>query len=401
MSAKHGLKENWIQFTLLVIINAFVGGMVGLERTILPKLAEEEFALKATTVVLSFIIVFGFVKAISNYYAGFFASKIGRKKVLIIGWLFALPIPFILIWAPSWNWIIFANVLLGINQGLAWSSTVVMKIDLVGDKQRGLAMGINEFAGYLSIAIVAFITASIADTYGVRPYPFYLGIGFAVIGLLASIFLVKDTSGHVSAESASSTIERLPKLFSAVSYKDRNLGSVTQAGLINNLNDGMMWGILPILLVAKGFSITQTGIIVGVYPAVWGLGQIITGKLADQFNKKHMLTIGMLLQAIALSALLWADSFELFIAISATLGLGTAIVYPTFLATIAELLHPLDRANGIGIFRLWRDSGYAFGAILTGIIVDQFSYDHAIIIIAGLTFISALVIAVRMKLPKQ
>lgn len=398
LNVKLGLKENWLQFTLLVIVNAFVGGMVGLERSILPKLAAEEFAITGATAVLSFIVVFGFVKATSNYYAGRLAGTLGRKNTLILGWIFGLPIPFILIWTSSWNWVVFANILLGINQGLAWSSTVVMKIDLVGEKQRGFAMGINEFAGYLSIAVVAYVTASIADTYGVRPYPFYIGIGLAVLGFLVTVLFVRDTLNHLDTEASNSSLKRLKNPFLQVSLTDRNLGAITQAGLINNLNDGMVWGILPILLISRGYSMTEIGIIVGTYPAVWGVGQIATGKIADHFNKKKMLSTGMFLQAIALLLFLWADSFVMFITLAIILGLGTAIVYPTFLATIAELLHPGDRANGIGIFRLWRDSGYAIGAFLTGLLADSFGYNAAIATIATLTFLSALFLTTRMRL---
>ena len=267
---KLGLKENWKQFTLLVIINAFVGGMVGLERSILPVIAEKEFEMAATSAILSFIVVFGIVKAISNYYAGALANKFGRKNLLVLGWIFAIPIPFILMYAENWNWIIGANVLLGINQGLAWSSTVVMKIDLVGEKQRGFAMGLNEFAGYLAVAIVAFLTGWIAGEYGLRPYPFYLGILLMVLGLLMSIFLIKDTRGHAKKEEGTNTVSLLKNIFWDTTWKHRNLGSVTQAGLINNLNDGMAWGLFPILLAAKEFSLEQIGIVVAVYPAVWG-----------------------------------------------------------------------------------------------------------------------------------
>lgn len=392
-----GLKENWKQFTLLVIINAFVGGMVGLERSILPQIAEQEFAIAAKTAILSFIIVFGIVKAITNYFTGALANRIGRKNLLVIGWLFAIPVPFMLMLAPSWNWIIAANVLLGINQGLTWSSTVVMKIDLVGDKQRGFAMGLNEFAGYISVAIVAFLTGWIAAEYGVRPYPFYIGIGLVVLGLFGSIFLIKDTQHHVAQESTSSAVPRLKNIFWETTWKDRNLGSVTQAGLINNLNDGMTWGIFPILLATKHFSLSEIGLITAIYPAVWGLGQLFTGKMADIFPKKSMLFWGMLVQAVALAVMIFANSMFEYIVLSALLGWGTAMVYPTFLATVAEFTHPNDRAKSIGIFRLWRDLGYAIGAILTGIIADLLNLNAAILFIAVLTFISALIIQVRMK----
>ncbi len=394
---KLGLKENWYQFFLLVLINAFVGGMVGLERSILPQIAEKEFAIAAKTAILSFIVVFGIVKAITNYYTGTLANRFGRKNLLIAGWMVGIPIPFMLMYAPNWNWVIAANILLGINQGLAWSSTVVMKIDLVGEKQRGFAMGLNEFAGYLAVAIVAFLTGWIASEYGVRPYPFYIGIVLVALGLAGSIFLIKDTRHHVAKESASNNVPKLKNVFWDTTWRDKNLGSVTQAGLINNLNDGMAWGIFPILLASKGFSIEQIGIITAVYPAVWGIGQLFTGKMADTFCKKNMLYAGMLLQAIALIALVWANSMSSYVLLSAVLGWGTAIVYPTFLATVAENTNPQDRAKSIGIFRLWRDLGYAIGAILTGIIADLLSINSAIIFIGILTFISALIIYVRMK----
>lgn len=395
-----GLRENWRQFTLLVIINGFVGGMVGLERSILPEIAEKDFAIAAKTAILSFIIVFGIVKAITNYYAGALANRFGRKRLLVAGWIIGIPIPFMLMLAPSWDWIIAANILLGVNQGLAWSSTVVMKIDLVGEKQRGLAMGLNEFAGYIAVALVAFLTGWIASEYGTRPYPFYTGIVLVVLGLLGSIFLVKETRHHAAHESTTNKIPPLKNIFWDTTWKDRNLGSVTQAGLVNNLNDGMAWGIFPILLATKGFIIAEIGIITAVYPAVWGLGQLLTGAMADRFSKKKMLYTGMLLQAISLIVLPWADSMAHFIILSSLLGWGTAMVYPTFLATIAQQTNPIDRPKSIGIFRLWRDLGYAIGAILTGIIADLVSINASILFIGFLTLASAVVIMVRMRLDK-
>jgi len=396
-----GLKENLKQFTLLVIVNGFVGGMVGLERSILPEIAEKDFAIAAKTAILSFIIVFGIVKAITNYYTGTLADKFGRKKLLVAGWLVAIPVPFILMFASSWNWIIAANILLGINQGLAWSSTVVMKIDLVGEKQRGLAMGINEFAGYIAVALVAFLTGWIAGEYGLRPYPFYTGIVLVILGLFVSIFLIKDTRHHVAKEATTNIIPRLKNIFWDTTWKNKNLGTVTQAGLINNLNDGMAWGIFPMLLASKGFSINEIGIVTAVYPAVWGIGQLFTGAMADKFCKKDMLYMGMFLQAIALIVLIWANTMLHFVLLSSVLGWGTAMVYPTFLATIAENTNPQDRAKSIGIFRLWRDLGYAIGAILTGIIADLISINASIIFIGLLTFASAFIILYRMKCRKD
>ena len=300
-------------------------------------------------------------------------------------------------YAPSWNWVVFANVLLGINQGLAWSSTVVMKIDLVGEKQRGFAMGLNEFAGYLSVAIVAFLTGWIASEYGLRPYPFYIGILLVVLGLLSSIFLIKDTKHHVAKETKSNSIPLLENIFWDTTWKNKNLGSVSQAGLINNLNDGMVWGIFPMLLASKNFSIEAIGIITAVYPAVWGIGQLFTGKMADNYPKNKLLFWGMLLQAVTLFGFVWANSLAQYIILSSILGWGTAMVYPTFLAAIAENTNPIDRAESIGIFRLWRDLGYAIGAILTGVIADLFNINSAIVFIGVLTLISALVIKVRMR----
>ncbi len=393
---KLGLSENRKQFFLLVLVNAFVGGMVGLERSILPEIAAEEFAIAANTAVLSFIIVFGIVKATTNYFAGTMANKYGRKKLLILGWLVGIPVPLLLMYAPNWNWIIVANIFLGVNQGLAWSSTVIMKIDLVGEKQRGLAMGINEFAGYLAVGIVAFFTAWIADEFGVRPYPFYLGLGLVGLGLITSLLFVKDTRKHVLLEATSNAVPRLKRIFWETTWKNKNLGSVTQAGLINNLNDGMAWGIFPILLASRSFTLEQIGIVAAIYPGVWGIGQLFTGKMADVYRKKLLLSSGMLLQAIALIAMIWAEGFWPFAGLCALLGWGTAMVYPTFLATVAENTHPEDRAKSIGIFRLWRDLGYAIGAILTGVIADLLSIESAIGFIGVLTLLSAIIIQVRM-----
>ncbi|MCB0462414.1 MAG: MFS transporter [Flavobacteriaceae bacterium] len=393
---KLGLKENWRQFALLLIVNAFVGGMVGLERTILPKLAEEEYRIFSPSIILSFIIVFGFTKAITNYFTGKFANSIGRKNLLIIGWLVAIPIPFILMDANHWNWVIFANVLLGINQGLTWSSTVVMKIDLVGKQQRGLAMGLNESFGYFSIALVAFSTGWIASEYGIRPFPFYQGIAFVVLGLLLSIFFIKDTMHHVNIEEQSSSIKLLKNIFKETSWTNNNLGSISQAGFVNNLNDGMIWGVLPIILTSRAFSIKEVAIIVAIYPAVWGIGQLVTGKLSDLYDKKIMLSLGMLLQAISLIAMFFATTMTWFIALAVLLGVGTAIVYPTFLSAISDYTNPSQRAQSIGVFRFWRDSGYAFGAICTILISNFFDIEFSLVIIGILTLISAIIIKIRM-----
>lgn len=392
-----GLKENLSQFILLVLVNAFVGGMVGLERTILPEIAEQEFNLAATSVLLSFILVFGVVKALTNYFTGALANKFGRKKLLIFGWIIGIPVPFILMIADHWNWIVAANVLLGINQGLTWSSTVVMKIDLVGEKQRGFAMGLNEFAGYLAVALVAFFSGYIASEYGIRPYPFYIGIALVALGLFFSIFLIKDTRGHVTLESTENKIPKLKNVFWETTWKNKNLGSVTLAGLINNLNDGMTWGLFPILLAQKKFDLYEIGIITAIYPAVWGLGQLFTGKMADQYSKKLLLFWGMFLQGIALLFFVLASTKFHFIFLSVILGLGTALVYPTFLATVAENTHPSDRAKSLGIFRLWRDLGYAIGALLTGLIADFYNIEISILVVGFITVFSSLIILKRME----
>jgi MFS family permease len=393
-----GLQQNLPQFVLLIVVNAFVGAMIGIERSIFPQFAAFKFDIHSTSVILSFIVIFGFSKAIANYFSGYLAVKYTRKKVLLLGWILALPVPFIFIYAPSWNWIVFANVLLGIHQGFAWSSTVVMKIDLVGQENRGLAMGLNEFAGYIAVALMAFFTAYIADRFGIFPFPFYLGLAVAMIGLLITWLFVKDTGGFVATEAltASSGIPRLKNIFIETSFTNNNLSSVTQAGLINNLNDGMIWGLLPILLSQKHFSLLDIGVISSIYPAVWGLSQIITGKLADHISKKLLLFWGMLLQAIAIAYLIFAANYFQMVLVAIFLGVGTAMVYPTFLATISDHTHVHDRAKSLGIFRFWRDSGYAIGAIITGLTADYFGATTSILIIAILTLFSAIFIKIRM-----
>jgi MFS family permease len=392
-----GLRENGRQFALLVVINAFVGGMIGLERSVLPQLAEQEFGIASKTAILSFIITFGITKAIVNYFTGKLANSLGRKKLLVIGWLFALPVPFILIYAPNWSWIVAANVLLGINQGLTWSTAVMMKIDLVGDKNRGLAVGINEFAGYLSVGVVAFFTGYIADCYGIRPYPFYLGIGFSVLGLFLSLLFVQDTRQHVSKENKASIIPNLVSPFWDTTFRHKSLSAITQAGLVNNLNDGMIWGVLPLLLLSKHFTTAQIGTLTAIYPAVWGLSQLATGRLSDIYSKKLLLFWGMLLQAAGIVVLIWAKSFTHFVAIGAILGIGTALVYPTFLSAIADYTNPLQRAESLGTFRFWRDLGYAIGALMTGLIADFLGINMSIIGIGLLTCLSAFVVLFRMK----
>ena len=395
-TVKLGLRENWKQFSLLVIINAFVGGMVGMERNILPQLAEQEFGISSKTAIFSFIIAFGITKAICNYFTGKLANTLGRKNLMVLGWIIALPIPFMLIYATDWYWIIFANILLGINQGLVWSMAVVMKIDLVGAKKRGLAVGINEFAGYASVGIVAFLTGYIANNYGVRPYPFYLGILFSVTGLLLTILFVKDTKFHVIKSTENNTTPKLKHIFWDTTFRHKSLSCITQAGLINNLNDGMTWGLLPIILLSKHFDITQIGILTAIYPTVWGISQLVTGKMSDIYSKKMLLFLGMLIQAFGIIALIWAGSFIQFASIGVVLGIGTAIVYPTFISAIADFTHPTERAESLGVFRFWRDLGYAIGALLTGIIADSFGVEMSILAVGLLTAFSAIIIKVRM-----
>jgi MFS family permease len=395
---KLGLKANWKQFTILVIVNAFVGGMIGMERTIIPQFAELEFGVASKTAILSFITAFGITKAIANYYTGRLANKFGRRNLLLFGWLLAIPIPFMLIYAPSWAWVIFANVLLGASQGLTWSSTVVMKIDLVGEKDRGFAMGLNEFAGYFAVGVVAFLTGYIANTYGITPYPFYIGIFISIVGFTLSAIWVKDTRSFVTMESVSDKTDQLDNVFLETTFKNKTLSSVTQAGFINNLNDGMIWGLLPIVLLSLNYDNENIGIITAIYPTVWGIGQLFTGKMSDHYSKRSMLFWGMLLQGFAILIIPFSSNFYTLAAISVVLGLGTALVYPTFLSAIAQNTSPKQRAESIGTFRLWRDLGYAFGAIISGITADLFGIQYAIFLIGGLTVMSALVIKFRMPL---
>ena len=395
-STKLGLKENWKQFTILVIVNAFVGGMIGMERTIIPKFAEIEFGIASKTAILSFIIAFGITKAITNYFTGKLANRFGRKNLLLFGWILALPIPFILIHAASWNWVIIANILLGISQGLTWSSTVVMKIDLVGEKDRGLAMGLNEFAGYFAVGLVAFLSGYIAQKYSITPYPFYLGIGISIVGFLLTLFFVKDTRVFVQQENTTNKTEKLENIFLETTFKNKTLSAITQAGLVNNLNDGMIWGLLPIVLLSLHYDSQNIGIITAIYPTVWGFGQLVTGKMSDVYSKKKMLFWGMLLQGIAILFIPFAETFYQLAAISAFLGLGTALVYPTFLSAIAQATTPHQRAESIGTFRLWRDLGYAIGAIISGITADIFGINYAIVFIGIITIVSSLIIEIRM-----
>lgn len=399
---KLGLKENIYQFTLLVIVNAFVGAMIGLERTLLPEIAEKEFQMVAKTAILSFIVVFGLTKAITNYFAGRFSDRYGRKIVLIIGWLFAIPVPLLLINASTWNWIILANVFLGISQGLTWSTTVIMKIDLVGSKQRGLAMGLNEFAGYFAVAISALLTGFIASQYGLRPEPFYLGIFYVFAGTFLSIFLVKETKHHVTHEINNHHKEEIKKLsqkeiFLKTTFLDKNLSSITQAGFVNNLNDGMAWGLFPILYAGLKFDLQTIGILSAIYPASWGLLQIFTGYYSDKIGRKIPIAFGMWVQALGIIFIAVFDSFWPFVLGNLLLGIGTAMVYPTLLAAIGDVAHPSWRASSVGVYRLWRDSGYAAGAIIAGFTADYFGIRSAIWLVALMTFVSGVIVIFRMR----
>lgn len=398
-SIKLGLKENIGQFSLLILINAFVGAMVGLERTILPQMAEEEFGMVAKTAILSFIVVFGFTKAFTNYLAGRLSDRFGRKKILISGWFFAVPVPFILMWAPSWNWVLFANLFLGISQGLTWSTTVIMKIDLVGPKKRGLAMGLNEFAGYFAVAVSAWATGYIATQYSLRPQPFYLGVAYVVLGLTLSTFFAKETINHVAHESKEHSKSEFTQkeIFLKTSFTDKNLSSVTQAGFVNNLNDGMAWGLFPILFASFNMSLSQIGWLAAIYPASWGLLQLFTGHLSDIYGRKWFIVWGMWIQAVGIAITVLSNHFWGFALGGLLLGLGTAMVYPTLLATIGDIAHPNWRASSVGIYRLWRDSGYAIGAIISGVVADIFGINTAIWVIAAMTFISGLVVVIRQK----
>src|SRR2546421_4485918 len=387
-----GLRANWQQFTLLVIVNAFVGGMVGLERGIVPLLGQREFGLVSTTAVLSFIVSFGVVKATANLLAGRLSDRIGRKGVLIAGWLIGLPVPLLIIFAPSWSWVVFANVLLGINQGLCWSTTVIMKIDLLGPARRGLAMGINEAAGYMAVSASAIAAGYLAATYALRPQPFLLGIGFALAGLLLSLFFVRESRGHARQEAAllatvsgqtegsaqpttdaSADRPKAPSfkdIFLLTSWKNRTLFGVSQAGLVNNLNDRLAWGLFPLFFAAGGLSIAQIGLLAGTYPGVWGTTQLLTGALSDRLGRKGIIVGGMLLQGITIGLLPFLHSFAWWVVAMALLGLGTALVYPTLLAAVSDVAHPDWRASAVGVYRFWRDSGYVLGALLAGVLAD-------------------------------
>jgi MFS family permease len=398
-----GLRENLGQFSLLVLVNAFVGAMVGLERSILPAIAEQEFHLAARAAILSFIVVFGITKAVTNYGAGRLADRLGRKHVLVAGWLVAIPVPFLLMWGPSWRWIVAANVLLGVSQGLTWSLSVILQIDLVGPKRRGLAMGVNEFSGYLAVAASAFATGWIAARYGLRPQPFYLGIVYVACGLLISALLVRDTRHHVAHETALRSSKQARahvsqhEVFWRTTLTDRDLSSVSQAGLVNNLNDGMAWGIFPLYFAAAGIGLERIGVLAALYPATWGMMQLFTGAWSDRIGRKRLIVGGMWVQAIGIAITAATTRFAPFVLGSLLLGLGTAMVYPTLLAAIGDVAHPGWRASAVGVYRLWRDLGYAIGALLAGLVADAFGLAAAMWLVAVITFGSGTIVALRMR----
>lgn len=396
-----GLRANWPQFALLVVINAFVGGMVGIERTVVPLIGAEEFHLASTSLITSFIVSFGVVKAFANLVSGQLADAWGRKRVLVLGWLVGLPVPFMIIWAPNWEWIIVANALLGINQGLAWSMTVIMKVDLVGPKSRGLAVGLNEFAGYLAVGVTAFLTGYLASQYGLRPVPIYLGIGYAVFGATLSILLVRDTRDHVRMEASSHARSvasiGFREVFALTSFKDRNLFAASQAGLVNNLNDGMSWGIFPLFFASFRLGVERIGILKAIYPATWGVLQVATGPLSDRWGRKGLIVAGMWVQAGGLFLTAATRQFQWWFIASLLLGLGTAMVYPSLIASVSDASHPTWRARSLSVYRFWRDLGYAIGALAAGLIADRFGLSWAIGSIAGLTLLSGAVVAVLMQ----
>ena len=396
-----GLRANWAQFSLLVLVNAFVGGMVGLERSILPAIAQEEFGIAARTAILSFIVAFGVTKAAANYLAGRLADRYGRKPVLVAGWLIAAPVPFLLMHAPSWDWIVGANVLLGISQGLTWSLTVIMKIDLAGPRRPGLATGLNEFAGYVAVAGSALATAWIAAAYGLRPEPFYLGIAFVALGLALSVFAVRETRHHAAYESAlsagSGPLPTQREVFLRTTLSDRNLSSASQAGLVNNLNDGVAWGVFPLWFAAAQMSLEQIGILAAVYPATWGIVQLGTGAWSDRIGRKWLIASGMWVQAGAIAVVLLSSGMTGATLGAVLLGVGTAMVYPTLLAAVGDSAHPAWRASAVGVYRFWRDLGYAVGALLSGLLADALGLSAAIAAVAVLTFLSGLIVAFRMR----
>jgi MFS family permease len=383
-----GLRANWRQFALLVLVNAFVGGMVGIERTVVPLIGAEEFHLASTTLVVSFIISFGVIKALANLISGQLADTWGRKHVLVLGWLLGVPVPFMIIWAPTWEWVVAANALLGINQGLAWSMTVIMKVDLVGPKSRGLAVGLNEFAGYLAVGVTAFLTGFIAARYGLRPMPIYLGVAYALLGTALSILLVRDTREHVRLEAGNiprqTAMVGFWEIFALTSFRDRNLFAASQAGLVNNLNDGMSWGIFPLFFASFGLGVERIGILKALYPATWGILQVVTGPLSDRWGRKGLIAAGMWVQDAGLFLTAATQEFKWWLVGSLLLGVGTAMVYPCLIAAVSDASHPAWRARSLSVYRFWRDLGYALGALSAGVIADVFGFAWAVVVVAVL-----------------
>lgn len=395
-----GLRANWRQFALLVAINAFVGGMVGMERATLPLLAREEFGIASKTAAVSFIASFGLAKALTNLVAGNVSERFSRRGVLIAGWLIGLPVPFLLIWAPSWGWVIGANVLLGLSQGLAWSMTVNMKVDLAGPRRRGLALGINEAAGYLAVAAASFLSGVIAERYGLRPEPFYLGIGCTSAGLALSVLFVRDTAAHLATEAAAhqapKTSVSLARSFGEVTWRRRDLFGVSQAGFVNNLNDGLAWGIFPIFFAAQGLSLDRIAVLAAAYPLAWGSAQLLTGWAADVAGRRRVVVTGMLMQGAAITAVAVSGAFEWWLLAAVALGLGTALVYPALLAAIGDGVHPEERATALGVYRFWRDAGLIAGALVAGALTDVLGARPAIQAVALLTLVSGAVAAMTM-----
>jgi MFS family permease len=396
-----GLRANWRQFWLLVLVNAFVGTMVGLERTVLPLLAEHDFGLASRSAMLSFIATFGVVKALTNALAGHLGDRWGRKRVLVVGWLFALPVAPLVMWAPSWGWVVLANVLLGVNQGLAWSTTVIMKIDLVGPARRGLAMGLNECAGYLAVALAALASGEIASRAGFRPAPFYLGVAASAVGLALSLLAVRDTGAHVRYETArqgGGAPDGLPlrDVFARATWRDPALSSASHAGLVNNLNDGLAWGLFPLFFTAAGLGLREVSVLTFAYPATWSVAQLWTGALSDRWGRKWLIAGGMLVQGGALVAIARTRGLAAWLAGALALGVGTAMVYPTLLAAIGDVAAPSWRGSAVGVYRFWRDLGYAVGALLAGAIADAFGLAPAIAAIGALTALTGVLVAVRM-----
>jgi MFS family permease len=394
-----GLRANAAQFTLLVAVNALVGGMLGQERTLLPLLAEREFGLTAHTAVLTYVLAFGVAKAAANYAAGSWADRYGRRPVLVGGWLVAVPVPLLLMWAPSWGWVVAANVLLGVSQGLTWSVTVIMKIDLVGSERRGLAMGLNESAGYLAVAGTALATGYLAAAYGLRPEPFLLGVAYAALGLGLSTLTVRETRDHARLEGShqpEAPVVGSWAVFRLTSVREPALSAVCQAGLVNNLNDGLAWGLFPLLFAGAGLGLGEVGVLAALYPAVWGLGQLLTGPASDRWGRRPLIVWGMLLQAGALVVVAAGSTFAVWAGAAILLGVGTALVYPTLLAAVGDVAHPAWRARAVGVYRFWRDGGFAVGAVVAGVLADLYGIRAAVLAVAGLTAASGLLVRLRM-----